>query len=117
MTRFLVMALAATTLVAADVTGTWRGTLTPEGRDAGPALLILKQEGNAVTGTVGPDENERHQITKGKVENDTVAFEVETPGGVMKFALKQNGGELVGDVTRERDGQQQTAKLAVKRTQ
>jgi hypothetical protein len=116
MTRILVIALAATIVVTADVTGSWRGTLTPDGRDAGPALLILKQEGNAVTGTVGPDENERHPISKGKVENDTVAFEVETPGGVMKFALKQKDDELTGDITRERDGQQQTAKLAVKRT-
>jgi hypothetical protein len=116
MTRFFVTALAATALVGADITGSWRGTLTPDGRDAGPALLILKQEANAVTGSVGPDENERHPISKGKVENDTVTFEVETPGGVMKFALKQKGDELTGDVTRERDGQQQTAKLAVKRT-
>ena len=117
MTHFFVIAFAAATLAAADLTGSWRGTFTPDGRDAGPALLILKQEGNAVTGTAGPDENERHPISKGKVENDTVAFEVQTPGGVMKFALKQKGDELAGDVTRERDGQQQTAKLVVKRTQ
>jgi hypothetical protein len=117
MTQLLVIALAATTLVAADVTGSWKGTFTPDGRDAGPALLILKQEGNAVTGTAGPDESERHPISKGKVENDTVEFEVETPGGVMKFALKQKGDELTGDVIRERDGEQLTAKLAVKRTQ
>ena len=83
MTRMLMIALAATALAAADVTGTWSGTLTPDGRDAGPALLILKQEGNAVTGTAGPDANETHPISKGMVENDTVTFEVETPGGVM----------------------------------
>ena len=117
MARFLMIALAAATLAAADVTGTWSGTLTPEDRDAGPALLVLKQEGNAVTGTAGPDATESHPISKGKVENDTVTFEVETPGGVMKFALKQKGDELAGEVTREREGQQQTAKLAVKRTQ
>ena len=117
MTRMLMIALAATALAAADVTGTWSGTLTPDGRDAGPALLILKQEGNAVTGTAGPDANESHPISKGKVENDTVTFEVETPDGVMKFALKQQGDELAGEVTREREGQQHTAKLAVKRTQ
>src|SRR5262245_44114872 len=116
MSRFLLIALAATTLVAPDVTGSWRGTLTPDGRDGGPALLILKQEGDSVTGTVGPDETERHPISKGKVENESVAFEVETPGGAMKFALKQKGDELTGDVTRERDGQQQAAKLVVKRT-
>src|SRR5689334_9649732 len=100
MTRFVAIALATATLVAADVTGSWRGTLTPDGGDAGPALLILKQEGNALTGTAGPDENERHPISKGTVDNDAVAFEVETPGGVMKFALVQKGDELTGDVTR-----------------
>ena len=34
----------------------------------------------------------------------------------MKFALKQQGDEISGEVTRERDGKTQTAKLAVKRT-
>lgn len=115
MTQFLALALAAVTTLAADVTGNWKGTLTPDGRDAGPALLVLKQEGKTVTGTVGPDEGERHEITKGTVDNDAVTFEVATPGGVMKFTLKQSAEELTGDVTRERDGQQQTAKLAVKR--
>jgi hypothetical protein len=33
----------------------------------------------------------------------------------MKFALKQDGDEITGDITRERDGQTQKAKLAVKR--
>ena len=114
MTYLLLIALAAASL-AADVTGSWKGTMTPDGRDAGPALLVLKQDGEAVTGTAGPDEGERRPIRNGKVQNDTVTFEVETPGGVMKFALKQNGEDLTGDVTRERDGQKQTAKLAMKR--
>jgi hypothetical protein len=34
---------------------------------------------------------------------------------VMKFVLKLEGDEMTGDVSRERDGQVQTAKLAVKR--
>ena len=33
----------------------------------------------------------------------------------MKFALKLEGEEIKGDVSRERDGQKQTAKIAVKR--
>ena len=115
MTYLLVIALAAASL-AADVTGNWQGTITPDGRDPGPALLVLKQDGEAVTGTAGPDEGERHPIRSGKVLNDTVTFEVETPGGVMMFALKQNGEDLTGEITRERDGQKQTAKLAVRRT-
>lgn len=115
MTSLLVLALTVATLGVPDVTGNWRGTFTPEGRDSGPALLVLKQEGDAVSGTAGPDDSERHPISKGKIDKDTLTFEVETPGGVMKFSLKQKDDELSGDVTRERDGQQQTAKLAVKR--
>ena len=115
MTYLLVIALAAASL-AADVTGNWKGTLTPDGRDAGPALLVLKQDGEVVTGTAGPDESERHPISSGKVQNDTVTFEVETPGGVMKFALKLDGEDLTGQITRERDGEKQVAQLALKRT-
>jgi hypothetical protein len=116
MTHLLIIAFAAATLMAADATGTWKGTFTPEGRDSGPAQLVLKQEGGTVTGTAGPDDTEQHPIRNGKVQNDTITFEVEAGDGVMKFELKQSGEEIAGDVRRERDGQQQTAKLAVKRT-
>jgi hypothetical protein len=116
MTNLIVLALAVGSLAAADLTGTWKGTFTPDGRDASPALLVLKQEGDVVTGTAGPDEGERHPIRSGKVQKDAVTFEVETPGGLMKFVLKQDGEDLTGEITREREGQQVTAKLAVKRT-
>ena len=56
-----------------------------------------------VTGTAGPDEGERHPIRSGKVENDTATFEVETPSGVMRFTLKQDGEDLTGEITRVRD--------------
>jgi hypothetical protein len=115
MTHLLAIALTAT-LAAADVTGTWNGTFTPDGQDAGSAMLVLKQDGDAVSGSAGPNETEQHPIRTGKVQNETVTFEVETPGGLMKFALTLKGDELTGVITRERDGQTQTAKLAVKRT-
>ena len=102
-------------LSAADATGTWKGTFTPDNRDAGPALVILKQTGNTVTGTVGPDESERNEITNVKVTGDTITFEVLREEGKMKFVLTQEGDTLTGQATRERDGQQQTAKLNLKR--
>jgi hypothetical protein len=102
-------------LSASDVTGTWKGTLTPENRDAGPALVILKQTGDTVTGTVGPNESERHEIANGKVTGGTVTFEVPREAGTMRFALTLEGDTLEGQATRERDGQQQTAKLNLKR--
>jgi hypothetical protein len=111
---FVLMANALI-LSAADVTGTWKGTLTPENRDAGPALVILKQTGDTVTGTAGPDESERNEIANGKVMGSTVTFELARQEGTMRFVLMLEGDTLAGQVTRERDGQKQTAKLNLRR--
>jgi hypothetical protein len=59
----------------------------------GLALVILRQSGDTLTGTVGPDENQRRAIANGTLEGDA----------------------LTGQITREGDGQHQTAKLNLKR--
>ncbi len=115
MHRFLLFLLAAGALSAADASGRWRGTLTPEGGNESPALVILKQAGEALTGSGGGDEQDRHEITNGRVSGDKVTFEIASGGGGMKFDLTLNGDELSGQVTRERRGQVQTAKLSLKR--
>jgi hypothetical protein len=115
MKHFLLLACTALGLLAADATGKWSGTLTPADRDAGPALLILKQDGNTVSGTAGPDESERHEITNGRIEDGSLKFEVPQGEAVMKFDLRLDGDEIKGDVSRERNGQKQTAKLTLKR--
>ncbi len=118
MKYMLLLALAAVSLIAADATGKWTGTLTvrtSDGEKPGPAYLVIKQEGAKVTGTAGPDAGEQHAIENGKAENGNLTFELSTGGGIMKFALRHEGDEISGDVTRERDGQTQTAKLSVKR--
>jgi hypothetical protein len=121
MKHILLIALAAVTLFAADATGKWTGTLITSqpdgGKKEGPAHLVLKQEGSVLTGTAGPSADEQHPIENGKSENGNVTFEVAAGESVMKFALKQDGDEIRGDVSREREGQKQTATLAVKRAQ
>ena len=116
MANWIVAALLAT-LAFANVTGTWTGTLAPEGRDSGPAHLVLKQDGDTVTGTAGATEQgERLTIRNGIAKDGVVTFEVETPGGhLMKFDLREQGDELTGTVTRERDGETARATLSVKR--
>ena len=118
MKTILLLTLAAAGLMATDATGKWSGTMTvptPSGDEQRPALLILKQEGVRLTGTAGPDANEQHAIDNGKAENGTLTFELAAGESVMKFVLKQEGDEIKGDLSRVRDGQAQTAKLAVKR--
>jgi hypothetical protein len=112
-----VMVLLANAIIlsGADVTGTWKGTFTPENVDPGPALVILKQAGDTVTGTAGPNESERHDITNGKVTGNRITFEVPQGERTMSFVLTLEGDTLTGEATRERDGQQQTAKLNLRR--
>jgi hypothetical protein len=116
MKHVLLLTFAAASLMAADATGTWIGTLTPSGdREPGPAYLVLKQDGAKLTGTVGPRADEQHPIENGKTENGNLTFDVATGDSTMKFTLKHEGDEIKGDVKREHDGETQTAKLAVKR--
>ena len=116
MPTWIAAALVAS-LAFANLTGSWTGTLSPEGRDSSTAFLVLQQDGDTVTGTAGATEQgERMAIRNGTAKGGVVTFEVETPGGhVMKFDLREQGDELTGTVTRERDGEQQRAALAVKR--
>lgn len=115
----LLSLFAAVTLIAADATGSWTGTLavpTSDGaRKPGPAHLVLKQEGAKLTGTAGPNASEQHTIQNGAAEDGNLTFEVSTGNSIMKFVLKHEGDEIKGDVTREREGQTERATLAVKR--
>jgi hypothetical protein len=108
-----ILALSAFSLIAADATGKWTGSLMPDDGSTGPALLILKQDGNKLTGTAGPDADKRMEIVNGKVDGDSITFEL--PGERMKFVLKQNGDSIDGEVSREREGETQKARLVVKR--
>jgi hypothetical protein len=120
MKQILVMILAAASAIASDADGRWSGTMTvrtSEGTDrVGPALLVLKQEGATITGSAGPDDSERHEIQNGKSENGKLTFEVLNGESVMRFNLKHEGDEMKGEITREREGETQTAKLDLKRS-
>ncbi|HVW83224.1 MAG TPA: hypothetical protein VHB50_01020 [Bryobacteraceae bacterium] len=111
----LVLALAVTGLFGADATGTWTGTFTPGGQEPGPAHLVLKQDGQKLSGTAGPSADKQHEIQNGKAEDGKITFEVAGENATMKFELKQDGEEIKGDVTREHDGQVETARLEVTR--
>ena len=115
MKHLLLVALAAGTFLAANATGTWTGTFTPDDGQQRPAYLVLKQDGDKLTGTAGPDQNEQRPIQNGKVADGTLTFEVAGDEVIMKVTLKQDGEDMAGDLTRERGGETQTAKLVLKR--
>jgi len=109
-------------LVAAadtNVTGRWSGSFditAPDGQTKeSTALLVLKQNGSDISGTVGPNEDEQHAITKGKIEGDKILLEAADNGTAITFTLALTGDRIAGDVSVVGEGRTMKAKLDVKR--
>ena len=109
------LALAGGLFADTNLTGKWTGTFTPEGGDGGPALLQLKQTGTDITGSIGPDDNEQHNITKGKIEGDKVTIEVKEEGRQIVLTLVLAEDHLKGEINISHDGEARKATLDVKR--
>jgi opacity protein-like surface antigen len=105
---FFLIAATALVAAAADVSGKWSGSLTPEGGETNPAYVILKQSGTAITGTGGPDEGQQWPDLKGTIRGDKVTLEVKSPedGTVYKCDLVLVGDHLKGEVTATGSGGQ-----------
>lgn len=115
----MLAAWCAMAAVAADVTGKWTGSFKTTGPDGevrdGTALVILKQTGSDITGTVGPNDGEQHAITKGKIEGDKITLESADGGVVIKLDLVLTGERIAGDVTASGEGRERKGKLDVTR--
>jgi hypothetical protein len=97
------LALAGLTLLAADLTGTWSGTFEVRRSDGSSRtltpLVILKQDGTVLTGSIGSNQSDQRPIRNGKVDGDRVTFEIESQGGtIQRFDLKASADRIEGDV-------------------
>ena len=96
----LVLGLAAP---PADLTGKWEGTIKGERPDGtpyeSPALLILQQKGTTITGSIGGDENDRHPITSGTIEDSkvTIVAKNDSNGREFRLELVLDGDRLSGN--------------------
>ena len=78
----LLLAVAAW---AADVTGTWKGTISGPNGDFS-LTYSFKQDGAKVTGTVTGPQGDPLELLDGKVENGKIHFAVNVPfNGGTKF--------------------------------
>ena len=97
-------AVFAATLAAANVTGTWRGTITTPmaAQTTGgeiPAYMALQQSDGKVTGSAGGNENMQFKIDEGKIEGDRLTIAASPKeGSVLRFTLVVKGDVLEGDV-------------------
>jgi hypothetical protein len=120
-TVLCILLLGAMALVAApdtNITGKWSGSfvITRDGETKDTtAVLVLKQNGSEVTGTVGPNEEEQHAITKGTIEGDKITLTADHEGMVIKFDLVLAADRITGDVNMARDAETAKAKIDVTR--
>lgn len=118
--RLVLILLAASLALAGELNGKWSGTfeeLNPDGspRRTGGAFMDLRLSGQTVTGTVGPDAASQHEIRNGTLVGTKLTFEMEREQGVMKFRLIFDGETIKGTVSADREGQQLSARVDLKR--
>ena len=101
LSTFVLAMLLAWTASAADVSGRWTGSFTPDSGDPGTAYVILTQSGTKITGTGGPDASEQWPGLQGTIQGNKVSFEVKSAsdGTVYKCDLVLEGDHLKGDVS------------------
>jgi hypothetical protein len=87
----------------------------PDGDKEGAALLILKQSGTDITGTVGPSEDEQFTIQKGTIEGNKITLEADHGGHTMKIDLVLADDRITGEARMDADGQTLKVKIDVNR--
>jgi len=108
--------VSALSLVAADLTGKWSGSFTPDKEtESKPVYIVLKQDGAKLTGSGGPTADQQHPTLTGKVEADKVTFEVRAGSGMFSFNLATTGDEMSGDLQFKSESETRTAKVSLKR--
>ena len=104
--RVSIMVLLCTVFAAgADVSGTWTGSITPEGRNAEPLRFTLVQDGSKVTGTGGPSQTEQYPIQNGQVKDGRITLQVMNRDRTFSFDLVVMGDEISGKAQLERGGE------------
>jgi hypothetical protein len=116
----MLAAFAGLAMADGDVTGKWSGSFNMTGPNGemkeSTAMLVLKQSGTDITGTVGPNEGEQIAIQKGKIEGAKITLEAEHDGHSIKFDLVLAADRITGDANMSGEGQAAKAKLDVTRS-
>jgi hypothetical protein len=110
--------LLALNAMAGDLTGKWSGSFRANGADHEvPQLFILKQDGNKLTGSGGPDKSEQYPIENGKVDADRIRFELTTGEWKFTYDLKATGTKMVGDLELKSLNDKRTARVSLSKAE
>jgi hypothetical protein len=119
MNKIAAVLLLTVSGLAADVSGTWTGTFSvPRSDHKEPQCFVLKQDGEKLTGSGGPDAVEQYPLLSGSIENDVVTFELTSGEWNFIYDLKAVGQEMTGTLhLKSKEGDTRTAEVVLKKTQ
>lgn len=116
----LIILLAAALVAAAELTGQWTGSMEKvKGGPAGPPVeeyhLTLNQQGNSITGVIGPNGAD-WGIRNATLTGSKLNFETSIAGGkfLVAFDLDISGDEITGTM-QSKKGPEILGKLRFKR--
>lgn len=92
---FVLTALCALAALAADISGTWKGTADMGGNSM-ERTFVFKVDGSKLTGETTSQMLGKSTIQDGKVDGDNISFNItaEMQGNEMKLSYK---GKITGD--------------------
>lgn len=112
---FLLAMSFTVTAFAANLTGQWVGEFAVSGADRTvPQHFTLKQNGKQITGSGGPDSVEQYTIENGRIDGDSISFELTSNHWRFKYKLKKSGEEMRGDLQIQNATDIRTAKVILK---
>ena len=86
----VLLAVMAGLSMAADITGTWTGSMSM-GDNQFNLSYSFKQDGEKLTGTVTGPQGNPLTVNEGKVQGDKLSFnvQVEGPNGSFKISVRE----------------------------
>ena len=120
MKTFAILLLFTMSAMAADLSGQWVGTFAVTGsNETIPQQFTLKQNGKTLTGSGGPNNGEQYPIKNGKIDGDSVSFELTSYNSDVgfwqfKYELKRTGQQMSGDLQLKNGNEVRTAKVSLK---
>jgi hypothetical protein len=119
MKLLLTSLLLTLSISAADFSGKWSGTYidVSGGNKTEPLLMILTQDGNTITGTVGMTAEQQMPISNGKVDGNNVTFDVTAEEVSIHYVLGLVDEHLKGQVKAVVAGEKLDGTLDVKRVE
>ena len=90
---------------------------TPDGEKDVRGCVVVKQDGDKLNVSAGPNASEQFEATNVKLDGKKLSFNAQPPNAseAWKFELTFDADRLAGTVAMNRDGEIRTGKLDLKR--